>query len=227
MDTKTTAGAAPGGAETDTETNDKAGVDTPPQQGTDAPEGAEPTAHREEAASGDRTGAEAGARNADAHDDDLDEEVQDEDLGDAAPPLAPRSAGTGLGAGAVVSAALGFVSLSGSWIGTVAGDRQSLVGQLKAQSAQQAQSASDVREQLHGVYGDSWHLTAWFGGAFALVALLVGVFVLVRPAFGAPGRVDSAPWVKSVAWGGVVLAVIGLVLAVLKVTDVVLGIPSV
>ncbi|MEV0849868.1 hypothetical protein AB0J21_29000 [Streptomyces sp. NPDC049954] len=226
MDTKTTAGAAPGGAETDTEINDKAGVDTPPQQDTDAAEGAGPTAPREEAAPGDRT--EAGAQDADTHQDDLDEDDRaGNDPDEAAPPVAPRSAGTGLGAGAVVSAALGFVSLSGSWIGTVAGDRQSLVGQLKAQSAQQAQSASDVREQLHGVYGDSWHLTAWFGGAFALVALLVGVFVLVRPAFGAPGRVDSAPWVKSVAWGGVVLAVIGLVLAVLKVTDVVLGIPSV
>ncbi|MFE9248388.1 hypothetical protein [Streptomyces sp. NPDC007088] len=227
MDTKTTAGAAPGGAETDNETNDKAGVDTPPRQDPDTTQEAGPTTHRAEAASDDGAAADTGAADAEARHEDPDEDGPQGEPEDATPPLAPRPAGTGLGAGAVVSAALGFVSLSGSWIGTVAGDRQSLAGQLKAQSAQQAQSASDVREQLSGVYGDSWHLTAWFGGAFALVALLVGVFVLVRPAFGAPGRADSARWVKSVAWGGVVLAVVGLVLAVLKVTDVVLGIPSV
>ncbi|CAM5363759.1 hypothetical protein SFUMM280S_02451 [Streptomyces fumanus] len=33
-----------------------------------------------------------------------------------------------------------------------------------------------------------WHATALWGGIFALVALVVGVVVLARPAFGAPGR---------------------------------------
>ena len=43
--------------------------------------------------------------------------------------------GVGQGAGAVVSAALGVVSLTGSWVGTVASARQSLIGQLHAQTA--------------------------------------------------------------------------------------------
>ncbi|CAM5680216.1 Integral membrane protein OS=Streptomyces tendae OX=1932 GN=GUR47_36550 PE=4 SV=1 [Streptomyces tendae] len=64
-----------------------------------------------------------------------------------------------------------------------------------------------------------------WGGVFALVALVVGVVVLARPAFGAPGR-PQAPWIKSVAWAGVALGVIGLLLAVLKYTDVLLGLPS-
>ncbi|CAM5242727.1 Integral membrane protein OS=Streptomyces tendae OX=1932 GN=GUR47_36550 PE=4 SV=1 [Streptomyces tendae] len=49
--------------------------------------------------------------------------------------------------------------------------------------------------------------------------------MLARPAFGAPGR-PQAPWITSVAWAGVALGVIGLLLAVLKYTDVLLGLPS-
>lgn len=63
------------------------------------------------------------------------------------------------------------------------------------------------------------------GGFFALTALIIGVVVLARPAFGAPGR-PQAPWIKSVSWAGVALGVIGLLLAVLKYTDALLGLPS-
>ena len=129
--------------------------------------------------------------------------------------------GVGQGAGAVVSAALGFVSLSGSWVGTVASARQSLIGQMHAQTS----SASGVAKLLKEGYGDAWQATALWGGIFALLALVVGVVVLVRPAFGAPGKPQAA-WIKSVAWGGVALGVIGLLLAVLKYTDVLLGLPS-
>ena len=130
--------------------------------------------------------------------------------------------GVAQGAGAVVAAVLGFVSLSGSWVGTVASARQSLVGQLHAQTA----TSSDVSKLLDEGYGDAWHATAMWSGIFALLALVVGVVVLVRPAFGAPGK-PQAVWIKSVAWGGVALGVIGLLLAVLKYTDVLLGLPSV
>jgi hypothetical protein len=129
--------------------------------------------------------------------------------------------GVGQGAGAVVSAALGFVSLSGSWIGTVASARQSLIGQLHAQT-----SSANVSKLLEEGYGKAWHATALWSGLFALLALLVGVVVLARPAFGAPGK-PQAVWIKSVAWGGVALGVVGLLLAVLKYTDVLLGLPSV
>ncbi|MEU6812236.1 hypothetical protein ABZ920_25310 [Streptomyces sp. NPDC046831] len=127
--------------------------------------------------------------------------------------------GAGQGAGAVVAAALGTVSLTGSWLGTVAGAREQLIGQL------QTSSSASVARQIKEIYGDAWHATALWSGLFALVALIVGVVVLARPAFGAPGR-PQAPWIKSVAWAGVVLGVIGLLLAVLKYTDVLLGLPS-
>ncbi|MFJ8545214.1 hypothetical protein ACIRFH_24965 [Streptomyces sp. NPDC093586] len=127
--------------------------------------------------------------------------------------------GVGQGAGAVVSAGLGLVSLTGGWVGTVASARESLIGQL------QTSSSSDVATLIEKGYGNAWHATALWGGLFALVALLVGVVVLARPAFGAPGR-PQAPWIKSVAWAGVALGVIGLLLAVLKYTDVLLGLPT-
>ncbi|WP_324789706.1 hypothetical protein [Streptomyces sp. H51] len=127
--------------------------------------------------------------------------------------------GVGQGAGAVVSAALGVVSLTGSWVGTVASARETLIGQLGTASN------AGVAKQIKEVYGDAWQTTALWGGLFALAALVVGVFVLARPAFGAPGK-PQAPWIKSVAWAGVSLGVIGLLLAVLKYTDVLLGLPS-
>ncbi|MFF1684300.1 hypothetical protein [Streptomyces sp. NPDC058254] len=146
----------------------------------------------------------------------------DADLYDG--PFAPaepveNSSGAGQGAGAVVSAALGVVALSGSWVATVASARESLIGQL-----QTSQGAS-VAKQVSEVYGDSWHATALVGGAFALLALIVGAVVLARPAFGAPGR-PQAVWIKSVAWAGVSLGVLGLLLAVAKYTDILMALPS-
>jgi hypothetical protein len=113
--------------------------------------------------------------------------------------------GVGQGAAAVVSAALGVVSLTGSWIGTLAAARQNLVGQLET-----AQNAG-VAQQIQAVYGDAWQATALWGGLFAALALVAGVVTLARPAFGTPGRIQ-APWIKSVAWAGVSLGVIGLFL---------------
>ncbi|AYN39270.1 hypothetical protein D9753_10520 [Streptomyces dangxiongensis] len=129
------------------------------------------------------------------------------------------SSGVGQGAGAVVSAALGLVSLSGGWIGTVASAREQLVGQLRTSST------ASVTRQIKEVYGDAWHTTALWAGLFALAALVTGVVVLARPAFGAPGRPQAA-WIRSVAWAGVSLGVIGLLLAVLKYSDALLGLPS-
>ncbi|MEV0975709.1 hypothetical protein [Streptomyces sp. NPDC049915] len=127
--------------------------------------------------------------------------------------------GVGQGAGAVVAAALGVVSLTGGWTGTVASARESLIGQLHTSSS------SSVATMVKEGYGDAWQATALWAGLFALAALVVGAVVLARPAFGAPGR-PQAPWIKSVAWAGVSLGVIGLLLAVLKYTDVLLGLPA-
>lgn len=147
----------------------------------------------------------------------VDEGGHEEEVAAEATEAAPS--GVGQGAGAVVSAALGLVSLTGGWIGTVAAARETLVGQLET-----ASNAS-VAQQIKEVYGDAWQASALWAGLFALAALIVGVVVLARPAFGAPGKPQAA-WIKSVAWGGVALGVIGLLLAVLKYTDALLGLPS-
>ncbi|MEV0174081.1 hypothetical protein AB0I00_23545 [Streptomyces sp. NPDC050803] len=125
----------------------------------------------------------------------------------------------GQGAGAVVSAALGLVSLTGGWIGTVASARETLIGQLETSSN------ASVAKQVDAIYGDAWQASALWAGLFALVSLVVGVVVLARPAFGVPGKAQPV-WIKSVAWAGVALGVIGLLMAVLKYTDVLLGLPS-
>ncbi|MER6370996.1 hypothetical protein ABT255_21865 [Streptomyces mirabilis] len=158
--------------------------------------------------------------NAEAEDaedrDDLDAEALE---GEDTPEAEKGTPGVGQGAAAVVSAGLGVVSLTGSWVATVAAARETLVGQLGTSST------ASVAKQVKEVYGDAWATTALVGGLFALAALIVGVVVLVRPAFGAPGKPQAA-WIKSVAWAGVSLGVIGLVLAVAKYSDIILGLPS-
>ncbi|MFC9912163.1 hypothetical protein [Streptomyces sp. NPDC127197] len=184
-----------------TKTVDETGADTGTEATTDVEkteEAADATTTDE--ASGGMTGAEDG-------------DEQPEASQEAGP------SGVGQGAGAVVSAALGIVSLTGSWVGTVASARESLIGQL--QTSQSSSVATMVREG----YGDAWNAQAVWAGLFALTALIVGVVVLVRPAFGTPGK-PQAPWIKSVAWAGISLGVIGLFLAVLKYTDVLLGLPA-
>jgi len=151
--------------------------------------------------------------------DDLGDDDLAGDLSEESEEPAEGPSGVGQGAAAVVSAALGLVALTGSWVGTVASARENIIGQLET-----SQGAS-VATQVKAMYGNAWHTTALWGGLFALLALIVGVVVLARPAFGAPGK-PQAPWIKSVAWGGVALGVIGLLLAVLKYTDVLLGLPS-
>ncbi|MFG2958562.1 hypothetical protein ACGF5O_33195 [Streptomyces sp. NPDC048291] len=166
----------------------------------------------------DGTDADLAAENAD--DDEDAEDLADDDA-DLAADLAEAEgpSGVGQGAGAVVSVALGLVSLTGGWIGTVAAARETLVGQL------QTSSTASVATQVKEVYGDAWATTALWAGFFALAALLTAVVVLARPAFGTPGK-SQAPWIKSVAWAGVALGVIGLLLAVLKYSDALLGLPS-
>ncbi|NED76088.1 hypothetical protein G3I51_27990 [Streptomyces sp. SID9944] len=154
-----------------------------------------------------------------ATDEAADSEGDPTDDADPAGDGKPAPSGVGQGAGAVVAAALGVVSLSGGWLGTVAAAREQLIGQLRTPTS------ASVATQIKEVYGDAWHTTALWAGVFALVAMVVGVVVLARPAFGAP-RAPQAPWIKSVAWAGVVLGVIGLLLAVLKYTDALLGLPS-
>ncbi|MFC8005020.1 hypothetical protein [Streptomyces olivaceus] len=204
-----------------TKTVDENGVKTDEHKTDEVTEAAESTGAAKNADAAEKEGAETpGTKASDGTDtpkdaDDTPVDADDED--GTGTPAGPT--GVGQGAGAVVSAGLGIVSLTGSWVGTVASARESLIGQLETSSS------SDVGMLIEKGYGNAWQATAMWGGVFALVALVVGVVVLARPAFGAPGR-PQAPWIKSVAWAGVALGVIGLLLAVLKYTNVLLGLPS-
>ncbi|WP_425829191.1 hypothetical protein [Streptomyces fractus] len=157
------------------------------------------------------------------------EDVQDDDaaaeaaaeaeLSALAKAEADKPSGVGQGAGAIVSVALAVVGLSGGWLGTIASARAQLKGQLTT-----AQSAG-IAKQVSAMYGDAWHSAALVGGLFSLVALVIGAAVLARPAFGAPGK-PQALWIKSTAWAGLAVGVIGLLLAVAKYTDLIMGLPS-
>ncbi|MFD4503782.1 hypothetical protein [Streptomyces sp. NPDC058457] len=190
-------------------------ADDASESGTEA--GAEPEAAAAGTEAADGTDADLDAEDAEDAED-VEHLEDDADLaGDLAEAEGPS--GVGQGAGAVVSVALGLVSLTGGWIGTVAAARETLIGQL------QTSSTASVATQVKEVYGDAWQTTALWAGLFALAALLTAVVVLARPAFGAPGK-PQAPWIKSVAWAGVAIAVIGLLLAVLKYSEALLGLPS-
>ncbi|MDT0481330.1 hypothetical protein [Streptomyces doebereineriae] len=164
-----------------------------------------------------KTDAVTEAEDTSAEDTAADEIDDEDDLPESAREEGPT--GVGQGAGAVVSAALGLVSLTGSWVGTIAAQKESLLSQMHNSQT------SNVSTLLKEGYGDVWNVQALYGGIFALVALIVGVVVLVRPAFGAPGK-PQAVWIKSVSWAGVTLAVIGLLIAVLRYSDVLVSLPA-
>ncbi|QGZ51165.1 MULTISPECIES: hypothetical protein [Streptomyces] len=149
----------------------------------------------------------------------LDEEFQDEaDAGsddeqggeiEAAAPVAPSGVGTG--AAAVVSAGLGLAALTGTWVGKIASERETLIGQIKAQGGTAAQQISEI-------YGDAWHTTALVNGVFALLALITAVVVLTRP--------RRPAWVRAVAVAGAVLGGIGLLLSAGMYADLFLSLPT-
>ena len=142
---------------------------------------------------------------------DHDETYADEaDEADADAGLTP-DAGVGAGAAAVVSAALGLAALTGTWMGKVASERETLIGQIKAQGGTPAQQISEI-------YGDAWHTTALVNGVFAVLALITAVVVLTRP--------ERPAWVRAVAVAGAVLGGIGLFLSAGMYFDLFLSLPT-
>ncbi|MGZ2357477.1 hypothetical protein LRE75_12440 [Streptomyces sp. 372A] len=121
---------------------------------------------------------------------------------------------------AVVSAGLGVVGLTGAWSGRVAAERETLIGQIKTSSG------GSAAQQINEIYGDAWHATALVNGLFGLLALLVGGYVLVRPAFGAPARQPQAGWVRAVARGGLVLGILGVLISVAMYFDLIVALPT-
>lgn len=148
----------------------------------------------------------------DADDLDADDEAAAEDIATAAP------TGIAAGAAAIVSVVLGAVSLTGGWLGTIASARASLIGQLETSQG------AGVADQVQAIYGDSWEAAALVGGAFAAVGLLVGIGVVLRVAYW-PARTGPV-WVRSAAWAGVAVGLVGLLLALSKYTGLLLGVPS-
>ncbi|MFE6691917.1 hypothetical protein ACFVFQ_36295 [Streptomyces sp. NPDC057743] len=141
---------------------------------------------------------------ASAADTDTDAEV------DSDAPQAPARSGAAAGAGAVVAAGLGLASMTGTWMGTVLAERQTLVGQIKVQSGK-------ATDQIATVYGAPWHTTALVNGVFAVLAMVVAAVVLT-------GR--RATWVRAVAWGGLVLGFLGLLVSAGMYLDLFASLPS-
>ncbi|MFF3211609.1 hypothetical protein ACFYYB_13240 [Streptomyces sp. NPDC002886] len=115
-----------------------------------------------------------------------------------------QSSGVASGASAIVAAGLGLIALSGSWTSRVIAERETLKGQISSANA------TTTEAKIEALYGNAWHMTALTNGVLSTIALLIAVFVLARPAFGAPGRTLPA-WVRSVSWAAVVVAAIGIV----------------
>jgi hypothetical protein len=143
-------------------------------------------------------------------DDEPDEELDEEP---------ERPTGVGSAASAIVAAGLGLVALSGSWVSRVAAERQTLIGRIESVNA------TTTEAKIAALYGDAWHMTALVNGVLSTLALLVAVFVLARPAFGAPGRVLPV-WVRSVSWAAVALGVIGVLVFGLMYFDLLVALPT-
>ncbi|NGN64021.1 hypothetical protein G5C51_08895 [Streptomyces sp. A7024] len=153
-----------------------------------------------------------------------DDEVEDDDVvEDLAPPAKPRT-GVAAGAASIAGAGLGLLSLTGTWMADTMAARKELIGQIKTSA--QGQSGGNPADQIADVYATPWHTTALFNGTFALVAVLVSAFVLLRPVI-AGGREQPVTWVRSVAVAGLVLGVLGLIIAGGMYFDLFASVPSV
>ncbi|MGW7228942.1 hypothetical protein [Streptomyces cyaneofuscatus] len=134
-------------------------------------------------------------------------------------PFTEARHGVGAGATAVVSAALGIVALTGAWSGRVAAERETLMGQI------QTAGGSSAAQQISEIYGDAWHTTALVNGVFAVLALLVGAFVLARPAFGTPATRPQPAWIRAVALAGIALGTLGVLISAGMYFDLFLSLP--
>ncbi|MEV6393199.1 hypothetical protein AB0M39_00155 [Streptomyces sp. NPDC051907] len=209
-------------SETDetTDTTDAAGTAAGAAKGKTAEQPAQATATTKATTPVD-TAKPAGAPAAEAEDaiaaDDAIEQPHraeggaQDDTGDDLGP-SKRAAGIGAAASGIVSAALGVIALSGSWVGRIAAERQTLVGQIETSQG------GNPAEQIAAIYSDAWHTTALVNGIFALLALIVGVLVLAWP--------QRAGWVRAFAVAGVVLGVLGLIVSTGMYFDLFLDVPS-
>ncbi|MEF3116535.1 hypothetical protein [Streptomyces chrestomyceticus] len=134
------------------------------------------------------------------------EETADAD----ATPAATATGSVAAGAGSVAAAGLGLASLTGTWVGTVLAERQTLLGQIKLQTGK-------ATDQIGTVYGAPWHTHALVNAIFALLAVVVAGLVLLRP---------RPTWMRAVAWGGLALGVLGLIVSAGMYFDLFASMPT-
>ncbi|MFE2479620.1 hypothetical protein [Streptomyces sp. NPDC059389] len=194
----------------------KTAAPTAPEADTAEPQAAEATEATADLK--DAPAAEA-AEAADAPEADLADEDLEDELHDELEETEQRSEGVGAAASAVVAAGLGLVALSGSWVSRVIAERQTLVGQIESVNA------ATTEAKIEALYGDAWHMTALVNGVLSTLALLLAVFVLARPAFGAPGR-TLPTWVRAVSWAAVALGALGVLLFGLMYFDILAPLPK-
>ncbi|MBE9500587.1 hypothetical protein IHE61_29745 [Streptomyces sp. GKU 257-1] len=139
----------------------------------------------------------------------------DEDGGDSGDADdGPRAADSGPGrrqdwaggAVAVLSAGLGLASLTGTSFSDMLRERKSLIGQIESSAQGSGGSAAD---QVNSLYGAPWHAAAVVNGIFAALAVVVGALLLAA----LTGRSRTRSWVKAVGLGGVLLGLVGLLVA--------------
>lgn len=129
----------------------------------------------------------------------------EQDVPSYVPAARTGSSGSGLGVLggiALVSSGLGLSSLIGNPLSDMLRARQEIVGQIEA-------GAGGGGDQIEAFYGAPWHTTALINGIIALVAVVIGAVVL----FAHARRADKRPWVTALAVGGVVLGLLGVLLA--------------
>ncbi|MGK3089381.1 hypothetical protein ACG93S_05840 [Streptomyces sp. WAC01490] len=197
-------------------------ADDPEKSSADAAVTEDPTATAVPAEDRDEAAVPAEDRDeaavpAEATDQAEDDGLEPEDL--EPDPFTEARHGVGAGATAVVSAALGIVALTGAWSGRVAAERETLMGQI------QTAGGSSAAQQISEIYGDAWHTTALVNGVFAVLALLVGAFVLARPAFGTPATRPQPAWIRAVALAGVALGTLGVLISAGMYFDLFLSLP--
>jgi hypothetical protein len=132
----------------------------------------------------------------------LETPVETDDTASGATADTASTSGFVAGGFAIVSAGLGLSSLTGTALGDMLRSRKEIMGQIEA-------STGGGGDQIEAFYGAPWHTAALVNGILALVAVLIGGVLLAALA----RRVDTRPWVKAVALGGVVLGAVGILVA--------------
>ncbi|MBC3842497.1 hypothetical protein GXW82_26825 [Streptacidiphilus sp. 4-A2] len=108
------------------------------------------------------------------------------------------------GAFAIVGAALGLASVTGTWLGTMVYQRQQLIGSL-------ATSGKSNAQQFAAEYTSPWHKVAEFNGIFAIAAVVIGIAVLL---FGRFLTMKPMPgWARAIAWAALGLGLVGLLIS--------------